>query len=295
MTANDKFSLYIYDGDYGLPSMHVDCIKSLLYTSIAKVPLQIKLLNNIKLCTFYSGPYFVHKHLSFGAYSEIVPYINTLGYNLDFELNPKQKSESLALSNMVQMKLRGPLEYVFWLDQRNFEEFTRVWFTRALPWPLSIFYINRAKETAENLIQSMYATDCSMEIIRDNLSALTAECLSSLSARLGTLSYFHGDSPTSLDVIVYSYVAPLLKVPFPSNSISSLVSAWPNLVSFVKRIEAKYLPEVPKESKYLKHEEQTKTSDDDVSYVAISLLTVSAVTLVVGFAMSRGFITSRMY
>lgn len=289
MNSNDKFTLYVYDGDYGLPSLNVECTKALLYATIAKVPVQVKTLNTIKLCTFYSGPCFVHKNVSFKTFNEFTLYLHTLNYNLDLNLSSKQRSEALALTNLVQSKLKVALEFVYWLDQQNFDEFTRMWHSRALPFPYNVFLIKQFKENALDLVESLYPSDYTLESVKDNLSTLVTECLSSLSARLASLNYFYGDVPTSLDVVVYSYLAPLVKLPFPSNGLCNLVSLWPNLVSFVKRIDAKYLPEVPKEPKYIKKEIKTTTSDDEVSYMAISILTVSAVTLVFGFAVSRGF------
>lgn len=295
MPESDKFTLYVYDGDYGLPSFNVECTKVLLYAAMVKVPVQIKTLNNIKSCAFYTGPCFVHKNLSFGAFGDIVPYLSTLNYSLDVQLNPKQRSEALALSNMVQAKLRGAVEFAFWVDFRNFEELTRVWFAKALPLPFNILLSRQFKENAANLVESMYPNDSCMEVVKEYLNSLASECIASLSARLGVNKYFFGDQPSSLDVVVYSYVAPLVKLPFPNNELNNVVGLWPNLVSFVNRIDAKFLPELPKESKYIKNEVKLKTSDDEVSYVAISILTVSAVTLMLGFAVSKGFISSKLF
>ncbi|XP_066147197.1 metaxin-1 [Euwallacea fornicatus] len=295
MIANDKFTLYIYDGDYGLPSLDVECTKTLLFFSIAKIPLQIITFNNLKVCIFHSGSYFVHKNVCLKSFHESVLYLNTLNYNLDVNLSPKQQSESLALKTLVQAKLRPALEYVFWLDQRNCEEFTQLWYAKALPFPFNNIHIKRLKDNALDLIESQYPCDCSLETAKDNITMLVTECLTSLSARLSNLNYFYGDNPTSLDIIVYSYLAPLLKLPFPSNSINSLVTLWPNLVNYIKRIDVKYLPDLPKEPKYIRNEDKAKTSDDDVSYVAISILTISAVTLMFGFAISKGFISTKLY
>ncbi|ERL91096.1 metaxin-1 [Dendroctonus ponderosae] len=295
MLGNDKFTLYVYDGDYGLPSFNVECTKVLLYIAMVKVSVEIKTLNNIKSCAFYTGPCFMHKNLSFGSFGDIVPYLNTLNFDLDVQLSPKQRSEALALSNMVQAKLRGPVEFAFWVDSRNFEEFTRVWFAKALPLPFNILLSRQFKENAVNLVESMCPNDSCMELVKEYFNSLARECLASLSARLGVSEYFFGDQPSSLDVVVYSYVAPLVKLPFPSNDLSIVVALWPNLVSFINRIDAKFLPELPKESKYIKNEAKLKTSDDEVSYVAISILTVSAISLLWGFAVSKGFISSKLF
>lgn len=295
MAGNDKFTLYVYDGDFGLPSLNVDCVQTILYTSISKVPVQLKILNNIKHCLFYSAPCFVHKNVSVKSFPDIVLYLRTLGFNLDSKLTPKQRSESLAISNLVQSKLKVVVEYVLWIDQRNCDEFSRVWFARALPTPFNMLHPKKFKENAINLVESLYPNDYNMEFIKDYLSSVATECLSSLSARLGTFMYFYGEEPTTLDVIVYSYIAFLQKLPFPSNNIPGLVALWPNLINFIKRMDEKYLPEVPKESKYIKNEDKSKTNDEEVSYVAISILTISAMSLVLGFAVSKGFLPSKMF
>jgi len=296
MTGSEaKYILYVYDGDHGLPSVNIECIQTMLYLSIAKVPVQIRVLNNIKYCTLYSAPSFLHKNITFKSFADIVLYLRTLNYNLDSKLTLKQKSEALAITNLVQSKLKVVTEFVYWVDQRNYEEFSRVWYTRALPMPFNLIHTKRFKEYAFNLVESLYPNDYTMEFIKEYLGALATECLSSLSTRLGTSMFFYGEEPTTLDVVIYSHIAPLLKLPFPSNNITSLVSLWPNLVNFVKRIDEKYLPEVPKESKYIKNEDKTKTIDEEVSYVAITILTVSAMSLVVGFAMSKGILSSKLF
>ncbi|KAF7285294.1 hypothetical protein GWI33_011423 [Rhynchophorus ferrugineus] len=279
MSATEKFQLYVYDGDFGLPSVNVECLQTLLLTTIAKVPVQVKTLNTIKNCTLYSAPCFVHKNISFKSFTDTVLYLKTLNYDLDRQLNAKQKI----------------LEFVAWIDQRNCNEFTRIWYCKALPMPFNIIHTNKFKEKATNLIESLYPNDSDIEVIKDYLATVATECLSSLSTRLGSLNYFFGNSPSTLDITIYSYLAPLMKLPFPSNSISNLAAMWPNLVAFVKRIDTKYFPNLPKESKYIKKEETNKPNDDEVSYVAISILTFSAMSLVLGFAISKGFISSSMF
>ncbi|XP_030760931.1 metaxin-1 [Sitophilus oryzae] len=292
MSGTDKFQLFVYDGDFGLPSFDVECSKSILYTIIAQVPVQKKLLNSIKNCAFYNGPCFVHKNVKFNTFHEIVLYLKTLNYDLDKDLSPKQRSESFAITNLVDSKLKPVTEFVFYTDQRNYHEFTKVWYFKALPMPFNQIHASRIQRRAEDLIESLYPNDVNMEVVKDYINVVARECLSSLSTRLGTSMYFFGNTPTTLDVVVYSYISPLLKLPLPANSIPSLVSLWPNLCDFVKRIDNNYFSDLPKEPKYIKNETQNKNSDDEISYVAISLLTFSAMSLVVGFAISRGFISS---
>ncbi|CAH1154681.1 unnamed protein product [Phaedon cochleariae] len=293
MNVQDKFQLVVYDGDFHLPSLDVECLKSILYTTIAAVPVQVRVLNSVKQCAFHSAPSFVHKNLQFRTFNDAVLYLRTLNYNLDSKLTAKQSSECLAITNLVLSKLKPVLEFCYWLDQRNCEEFTNIWFMKALPFPFNFVHTRRFRERALDLIETLHPTETNLDCIKEHLQMTATDCLSHLSTRLGSSDYFYGSSPTSLDVVVYSYVAPLMKIPFPSNEFAGVLSMWPNLTSFVKRIDAAYFPNLPRGSKYLKLEEKPKTSDDEVSYVAILILTVSATSLALGFAFSRGFITSK--
>ncbi|CAH1989706.1 unnamed protein product [Acanthoscelides obtectus] len=290
MGSDEKFKLVAYESDFSMPSMNVECTKSIVYTAAVKVSVQLKPLNSIKQCLFYSEPCFIHGNLRFKSFADTVLYLRTLNFNLDSNLDKKQCCESLALCNLVQSKLKPVIEFVYWVDPRNCEEFTNVWYMRALPLPFNYWHMRRLKQKAELLIETLYPTESNLEIVREFLNKTAVECLSSLSTRLGKSEYFYGSLPSTLDVVVYSHIAPLVKVPFPSNEISNLVTMWPNLVDLVKRIDAAYFRELPKDSKYFKEVQRVKSNDDDVSYVAVLLLTISAASLVVGFAINRGYI-----
>lgn len=293
MSVSDKFQLIVYESDYGLPSFDIECTKSILYAFISKLPVEVKLLNNLKLCTFYHSPTFLHKNLKFTSFSEFVLYLRTLNYNPDSILSAKQCSETLALTNYVLFKLKPLLEFIYWGDSRNCDELTNVWFTRAVPFPFNYVHTNKLKEKTLTYIETMYPKETNMDIVKEYVARGAAECFSVLSTRLGNNEYFFGNTPTSVDVIVYSYIAPLMKVPFPSSELCNVISTFPNLQNFVKNIDNKYFSDLPKNTKYIKQEDISKTSDEDVSYIAIVILTVSATSLMLGFAVTRGLLSLR--
>ena len=81
------------------------------------------------------------------------------------------------------------------------------------------------------------------------------KCLTLLSNRLGDSKYFFGNQPTSLDAIVYSYLAPLLKTPFPNSTLQNHLKACTNLVTFVARISQKYYPNISQGNRPLQFKE----------------------------------------
>ena len=60
----------------------------------------------------------------------------------------------------------------------------------------------------------------------------------------GDSEYLLGASPTSLDAIVFGYVATVAKIPFPNATLQQhLVNKCPNLVDYMERIINVYFPE----------------------------------------------------
>lgn len=88
------------------------------------------------------------------------------------------------------------------------------------------------------------------DVLENLLLKEAQKCLTLLSERLGEAEFFFGKHPTSFDAAVFSYLAPLLKVPFPnSNQLTSHIKACDNLGSFVNRILKKYFPVVRTEGR----------------------------------------------
>ena len=60
----------------------------------------------------------------------------------------------------------------------------------------------------------------------------------------GDNEYLLGASPTSLDAIVFGYVATVAKIPFPNAPLHQhLVNKCPNLIDYMERIINVYFPE----------------------------------------------------
>lgn len=289
MSVETKSVLSIVEGDYGLASLDIECLKSILYMAMVDYPVKLRVLNNITACSLYSTPCLMDNNSSYKTYNDIVVHLRTLNYNIDYKLTAQQCSETLAITSLVSLNLKPVVDFVYWLDQRNCDMFTNMWFMKALPFPYNYYYIRRCKNDATTLIETVYPTEVDMDVIKQFITSKATQCFADLSTRLGNSDYFFGSSPTTADVFVYSHIAPLLKLPFPAKEITNLLAMWPNLELFVKRIDDKYFSKLSKEPKYLKHKlNATKSADEDTSYLAAFVFMLSAVTLVFSFAYSKG-------
>jgi len=59
---------------------------------------------------------------------------------------------------------------------------------------------------------------------------------------LADKEFFFGQSPSSLDAVVFAHLAPLLKAPLPSAALQNHLKACPNLTRFVSRILQRFFP-----------------------------------------------------
>lgn len=84
------------------------------------------------------------------------------------------------------------------------------------------------------------------------------KCLTLLSTRLGDRDFFHGQQPSTVDAIIYSYLAPLLKAPLPNPSLQNHLKACTNLAKYVSRISQRYFENEYQD--YEKHQAEEKAA-----------------------------------
>lgn len=153
---------------------------------------------------------------------------------------------------------------MWWIDSKNFVEFSRPLYAKLLPFPLNFYYPGQYEKHAKQLMVSLYPEEedfsvietavSKLDIIKTGIICITGtlffgqvyrqaeECLSLLATKLGEKEYFFGQSPSSLDAVVFAHLAPLLKAPLPSAALQNHLKACTNLTRFVGRILQRFFP-----------------------------------------------------
>lgn len=132
-----------------------------------------------------------------------------------------------------------------WLHEQNFSEIVRPFYGRRLPWVYKLWYPEwRLKNQAQQVLISMYrdAEDqpSSVELF---VVEKAKKCITLLSQKLGTNEFFMGtSSPTTMDAIVFSYLALFWKVSLKHNPLKEAITATPNLDRYLARILQRYFP-----------------------------------------------------
>jgi len=263
--------LECWSDDWGIASIDPECLKILAFAKFSGAPVNQKNTNNPFWTPSGDLPVFRHGDVVLTDFASVSKYLLSCKYSADYNLAAKQIAEANAFVNLMNEALLPALKYVMWVDAKNHIEMTRPWYGKHLPFPLGLYYPNKFEKDAIKLVESLHGYDHHEHIEIGNNSEVETriykaaqECITILSNRLGDCHYMFGNSPSSLDAAMYGYLGPLLKAPFPNNTLQNYLKNCSNLVKFVVRISQNYFPKVVKsyedQSRKEEKEEKEKSS-----------------------------------
>lgn len=232
----------VWGGNWNLPSVDQQSLQIMAYAKFCGAPVKINFTNNPFWSPNGTLPVLRQGAEKFTSFQSMVSFLDSKKYSADVKLTPIQKSECFAINKLLEGKLHPALLYTWWVDETNYTELTRPWYASVLPFPFNYYYPGRYEREAKKYIETMFIDDEDITLIETHLLSDAQKCLTSLSVRLGEEKYFFGKSPTSLDALVYSYIAPLAVVPFHQCALQNHLKACPNLMAFVSRISVGHFP-----------------------------------------------------
>ncbi|KAK4022987.1 hypothetical protein OUZ56_008428 [Daphnia magna] len=142
---------------------------------------------------------------------------------------------------------------------------------------------------------SLYPEEDDLSVIETAVYRQAVECLCLLATKLGEKEFFFGQSPSSLDAVVFAHLAPLLKAPLPSAALQNHLKACTNLTRFVGRVLQRYFPKEIKdqeqaERKITKQESEYSDSEFPNKLRNIRIAALIALVAMTAYAMSTGII-----
>uniref|UniRef100_A0A3Q3X1S6 Metaxin n=1 Tax=Mola mola TaxID=94237 RepID=A0A3Q3X1S6_MOLML len=245
MAAPDE--LFCWEGDWGLPSVDIDCLVVLAYAQFAGAPLKLHHVSNPWRSPSGSLPALrTSQNHTLSRPSDIIIHLRKQKYNADYDLSAKEGADSLAFISLLEEKLRPALIYTFWVEPKNYVEVSRRWYAEHMPFPLNFLLPGRMQRRQLDRLR-LQRGDEGLEAGEDletenPLYRDAAECLNLLSQRLGSHKFFFGDSPSSLDAYVFGHLAPILKCKLPNGKLQQHLKSLDNLSSFCTNILLLYFP-----------------------------------------------------
>lgn len=286
--------LDVWAGDWGLASIDLHCLEVMAYATFCGVPLQYNITNNPFRSPKGKLPVFRHGSHVICGFDEICNYLRKKNFIADYLLIPKQQAEIVAFSELLKQKLYPSLQFAWWVDEKNYIELTRPWYSKALPFPFNYYYPGKYEKEAKTMMTALYGEEDQFSALEANVYSEGEKCLNDLSTRLGENDFFFGSHPTSLDAKVYAYLAPLLKAPFPNAALQNHLKACDNLLKFVVRVSHRYFPKAVQDYEMKKlsenNERASRESDFPNKRRNQILAGVFATVAMTGYALSTGLV-----
>ncbi|XP_053303973.1 metaxin-3 isoform X2 [Spea bombifrons] len=234
--------LMCWGGDWGLPSVHPECLVVLAYARFAGAPLKVTPVDYTWAAPKGALPVLVSDGKVVTQPGNILSFLRKQKYNADYVLSAKEGSDTLAYIALIEENILPALLHAFWVDTENYSNVIRPWYAARTPFPLSFFLPGKMSREALNRIMltkgrpPLYSlTEVEAQVYKE-----AKECLNLLSNRLASSQFFFGDTPTSLDAFVFGFLAPLYKVHLPKVNLQEHLKQLTNLCQFIDNILSRY-------------------------------------------------------
>lgn len=284
-------------GDWGLPSVNLKCLNIMTYSLFVEAPIKFYDDRMLWRNLFAQFPVFRSGEMVlYNSDEKIIRYLKERNFNTDARLTDQQRADILAYSALLEERLLPAVLYLWWMDAKNNVEFSRPWYSKAFHFPFNYFLPGRIHKAAEERLECTVGGNHVLpEELRTKIFKDAKECLDMLSEKLSDKTFFFGDSPSSLDSLVFSYLASLLRVPFPNNDLKDHLKQSENLWMYCSRILQRYYPTSAEEETERKEQEDARPTpgsiDEDPHKVRNIILSVAfAVCALVGYSLLSGLV-----
>lgn len=283
--------LTVLEGNWGLPSVDSVCLQVMAYCKFSGAPVKIKKSKGINQVV-YDLPYFSHGlNVKLTKFKDIISHLRKQNYCADFDLSPKQCSDIVAYSSLLNNSLYPALLYISWMDEQNYTEVTRPWYAKILPFPLNYFIPGQFQRKAIKIVHAIHNYENINEEQRETqIYKKAEECMTLLSERLGENEFFFGKRPCSVDALVFGYLAPILKIPFPNAALQNYLKNCDNLSQFINRILQRYFPVLNEEATSEKSKDE-ESQDFPHKWRDIILSGIFAATAMMTYAFGSGLVS----
>ncbi|XP_055544613.1 metaxin-1 homolog [Wyeomyia smithii] len=235
--------LFLYRGEWGLPTIDYECAKVLTYLKLADAKVALNFNGNPFSSPNGMLPYLVTEQgKKLAGYNRIVEFLQSKGFDANAQLEDQSYIVINGCIQYVVENLSPFFLYSLWGDPQNLDT-SRTLYAKRIPIPFNFYcprkYLLKTNEITQTL--AGFALDDSVELhdVKDML--LNAKkCINWVSEKLGENQFFFGDTPSEVDAVLYGYLSVILKMKLPNNILQNHLKECPNLVKFIDRMTTIY-------------------------------------------------------
>lgn len=230
-------TLYIFPGLWGLPSLSPFCIKSMMYMRLAGVDHTVK-RGDPRKAPVGKLPYIKHPGGLLADSGNIEQWLkDNVGDPLDGALTPEQRALGHMIRRTCEESFYWTLVYSRWQDEGGWRKFEPD-LKAMLPIPgflKGIILPKLRKKAMQGLWGHGYGRHD-----RATVYALGVADIDAFAATLGEKPYLLGESLTSYDVMVVSFLWCVVEGPIES-PLRARLTEDPRMMAYIDRVKGLYL------------------------------------------------------
>lgn len=223
---------------WGLPNASPFCMKVETYLRMAGIPYESVLAMNPGKLPKGKAPVLEDEGRLIPDSTFILKYLEQkYRPGLGDALDARERGIAHAYARMLEERYYWALVYFRWIDEQLWPQ-VRETFFGGLPGPVRALISRIARRDVKSSLHGHGLGRHS----RDEIIELGRADLESVAAFLGDKPYFMGDSPTSVDAVVYAMLANTLCVPLDS-PLRETAASHPAFAAYCERMRRRYFPE----------------------------------------------------
>lgn len=235
--------LYVYRGEWGLPTIDYDCARVLAYLKFSEAKVTVNFNGNPFSSPDGMLPYLVTETgRKIAGYTRIVEHLQSQCYDANAQLETQNFIVINGCIQYVFENLYPYFLYSLWGDPKNVDT-TRTLYAKRIPIPFNFYcprkYVLKTNELTRSLAGFCLEDSVELHDVADML--LNAKkCINWVAEKLGDNQYLFGDTPSEIDAVLYGYFSVILKLTLPNNALQNHLKQCSKLVKYVDRITTIY-------------------------------------------------------
>ncbi|KAI9018528.1 outer mitochondrial membrane transport complex protein-domain-containing protein [Phycomyces nitens] len=255
-----SLQLYVWSPALDAPSIDPKCIVAEAYLRMLNKPYTVVHSNDPQTSPTGELPLLKDGAVWIAGLDRIIAHLTKKDVNGNHNLNPDQKADSLAYDSLVQEKLYDVMLFTWYADMTNFVKSIRPVYGQILSFPSRYLVPVQLKKSAQARLAKY-----NVEIIADDVGLpqneieemkelqrtgwhhmyqLARDVYGTLDKKLGDQKYMFGEEPSTLDCIVFGYLALHLYPNLAHRRLQHILKEeYPRLAQYCDRFKDEYFVE----------------------------------------------------
>ncbi|KAI9276523.1 hypothetical protein BY458DRAFT_505211 [Sporodiniella umbellata] len=254
-----KLQLYVWGSALNAPSIDPKCIIAESYLRLTKLEYSLVNCNDPQTSPTGELPLLKDGPVWIAGIDRILTHLSKHRKDANAALSPEEKADSLAYAALATNNLFDSMLYTWYADSTNFIKTIRPTYAKLLSFPSNYMVPIQLKNSAQARLSrynvKITGDDIGLpqnekeemkELLKSGwhqMYRIVRETYGVLQAHLGDKDYMFGSLPTTLDCIVFGYLALHLYPDLPHKRLQYiLTNEYPVLAQYCERVKSLLYP-----------------------------------------------------